>query len=78
MAKSLYKMIKFNNEATIDPNCSTIWSIVNDNVILSDENILILSRVLMRFINNNLKNKELAIYKESVYKLFQVSFLIYF
>jgi hypothetical protein len=63
-------MIKFHNKKVT--NCSTAWSIVSDNVILSDENILISTRFLISFIKKNQDNKKAASFNDALSKLFQV------
>jgi len=67
---NLFKMIKCDNER--EKYFSPGWSIVSDNVNLSDENILISSRVLIRIIENNPENKQISNFKEPLYKIFQV------
>jgi hypothetical protein len=68
---NLFKMIKCSNEKA--NYFSSSWSVLSNNVVLSDGNILISSRFLIRFIRNNPENKKISSFKEPLYKLFQVS-----
>jgi hypothetical protein len=75
--KLLFEMIKFSNRDIMNvvvKKSVRSWSIVSKNVYLTEENILIASRVLIRIISNNQSKNQMAHLKEPVFKLFQVYF----
>lgn len=77
--KILYEMIKFKHSEIMNivVNKSVkSWSIVSKNAYLTDENILIASRVLIRIIKDNQKNSDMQALKEPVFKMFKVIHLI--
>ena len=67
LIKHLFQMIKLNNCDLISsiPTRLISWSLCSDNIILSEENILISSRVLIRLLNE-------STLKEQIYTFFQV------
>lgn len=69
MLANLFKMIKFSNEKA--KYFSSSWSVLSNNVVLSDGNILISSRFLIRFIKNNPENTNVSSFKKPLFKLFQ-------
>ena len=68
-------MIKFSNKEIMNvvvKKSVKSWLIVSKNVYLTEENILIASRALIRIIINNQNNDDMTVLKEPVFKLFEV------